>query len=228
MKKEIEEKSDEKIDGEEKEGYTKQIYWVLGGMIGLVLVFFFVVYVMQSLRTVEYNGLTFSKENFGDILLYRYSYNAIVPLTGSAVQTKPTYLFLRNDPRENNVLINDQEIAFPKNKEINIAINGTGLLGCEYASVGVASLSGFLASNGFKIKGATMDEQEALENNIEFASCASKPDEPVIEIKSGRETKVGIENNCYVVEISGCDGILPALEKFEVQIVLDAKKRAGL
>ena len=198
---------------------SRDLYWIIGVMVGLVILFFVTSFIFQSFRTFTYGGLTFTKEKFGEIPLYKYSYNSII--TPRATETKPVTVFLRNDPRENNVSM-DGEIALQYGKTIYITVNSTGITQCPYSTLSVASLSSFLASNGFTLRGATVNEVEAQENNITYVTCEAFPYNPVILIQSGEITRITKENNCYTMEVSDCE-ILPAVEKFIVQSIVDSR-----
>jgi|WetSurMetagenome_2_1015567.scaffolds.fasta_scaffold307726_1 hypothetical protein len=228
MKKNKEEKDTEESGKEEEkspESNSKQLYWILGVMAGLILTFVLTTFIIQSFKSFNYEGMKFTKENFGNIPIYVYSYSALMSTTGNVVNTGAVQVILRGDPRKNNVLIEGGQIEFPSDRLIYISINTTGLK-CNYTAVAAASLSGFLTSNGFKIKGAVPDEKEANESSIQFASCKSKPNNPVIEIKSAEKTHIQVDGNCFVIEVANCE-ILQAVEKFEVQMIADAKKRAS-
>jgi hypothetical protein len=215
---------EEKSEGKRK---SKELYWVLGTMLGLVIIFLVASSVFQSLRTFDYNGLTFTKEYFGDIPIYRYSYNSIV--TGSATSPKdirPVNLVLRGDPRENAVPI-DGKVELPRGKTVYFGFNSEGLTQCPYSTLSVATFSSFLASNGFTVRGGTTNETEANETNIDFVTCEQFPENPVIIFQASDETSINKENTCYNVNVANCE-ILPAVEKFMVQALIEAKERANI
>ena len=94
----------------------------------------------------------------------------------------------------------------------------------------IGSLAGFLASAGLDVKGASPDEQIANETNVRHVTCDNRPNNPVILIKEGDVTeinKAGLFGNCYVMQVSQCE-ILEAIEKFQVQSIIDAKGRQGV
>ena len=88
----------------------------------------------------------------------------------------------------------------------------------------VASLAGFLVNNKINVKGASPNEEEALRDNVRYATCSTHPDEVVILIRAGNETKVEKQgnNNCHVITVADCQ-VLEAVESFEVQSILDAR-----
>ncbi len=211
----------QKRAGEKEAKIDKQLkkYWpFVLGLVVLVVLFIGLYYVFQGLGTVKYQGLTFTKEKFGTIVVYSYNYLVKTP-DGKIMQR---ILYLRNDPRYNNVSITGR-IDYPAGKKVYISINGTGLTECEDSMISVASLSGFLANNNLVVKAGTPDRKEAERNNQSYVSCANYPDSDVISIKAANETKISKAGNyCYNIEVSDCR-ILAAVEKFIVQSIIDAK-----
>lgn len=206
----------------------KELYWVLGIMLALILVFLVSSSVFQSLKTFEFQGLSFTKEKLGDIQLYKHSYSFSDPrpITGSVVSEPRQFnLFLRNDPRENNVPIEGEEIVFVMGTTAFISVNGTGLTQCEYSSVAISNLASFLTVNLISVKGATPDEELARETNLTHASCDTTPVRQVVLIQSGDETKIEVKNTrCYIITVANCE-ILSAIEKFTIQSIIDARAR---
>jgi len=196
----------------------KQLYWVFGIMIGLIVIFLIAHSVFASLNHFEYEGLSFTKEKFDKLIVYHYYYYFDDP-AGNMYKYN---LFLRNDPRENDVPVFGGKISYPKEKFVYIGINSTGITECERNSVAIASLSNFLADNLFEIKGGLVDENEAENNSLDHVSCEKHPDRATIVVQSGEETRIDIEGLCYTLTVSDCE-ILEAVEKFEVQSILDAK-----
>ncbi len=205
---------------ENKPDKHKQINWIIGWLVGLFVLYLVLAFVFGKLGTFTYEGLVFTKEKFGNILVYHYSYY-YESSSGGLIKYN---LYLRNDPRKNPVLVIG-EIGLVKNNFVFISINGSELSSCEDSGIAVASLSAFLTNNEFKVKGASLDEAEAKANNILFADCKTKQDAQVVVIRKGNETSIMKEDNCYTISI-GCDSFVQAVEKFEVQAILDAKARA--
>ncbi len=207
----------------------KELYWIFGVMVGLVIVFLAASAVFQSFKTFEYQGLTFTKEKFGEIPVFRHSFytDNLASITGAVTDEDKDRgyfsLVLRGDPRENNVPI-DGEIRLSAIKGAYISVNGTGLTQCEYSAPGISSLTSFLVGNGLNVKGAVPDEEEAREAGVLAVNCENTPNSDVILIKAGSETRITIKENCYEVTISNCE-VLPAVEKFMVQTILDARER---
>lgn len=215
----------------------KRLYWILGSLAGLVVVFLAASSFFSSLGSIEYEGLTFTKEKFGDIPLFKYYFyaNPTSSITGQVIgQPRLVTVFLRNDPRQNEVPV-EGEIEFPRKvmyaeseDPIYLAINSTGLTECEDTTIALAGLASFLSQSGMQIEGAVVDEEEALEGNVPYVTCESRPDDAVIIFQAGSETKIVNEDeNCHTITVANCEA-LDATEKFIVQSLLDARARAGL
>ena len=206
----------------------KELYWILGVMLGLILVFFVSTSVFKSLNKIDYEGLTFTKEKFGEIPVYHYSYYYNNPgkVTGSAIQEGLVQynLFLRKDPRKNEVPV-DGEIFLQAGKTTYVSVDPVGLVGCEYSSVAISNLVSFLVDNLVPVKGASPNATLAEEVGAVYATCETHPDNTVIIVQGGEDTKVYKENNrCYVIQAADCEA-LDATEKFVLQSIIDARKR---
>jgi hypothetical protein len=209
---------------EVKKTGSNEIYWIIGVMLGLTLIFVFASMVFQNLRTFEYEELTFTKEKFGDIPVYHYYYFPKNAITGQIIGQYN--LYLREDPRKNSVPV-DGEIAISQSGLTYISVNATELVECEDSSVAIASLSGFLTDHGIDVKGATPDKELAEANNLTYSTCENRRAQNVIIIKKGEKTMIVNNDNCHVIEVNECE-IIKAVEKFEIQMLLDARRRSGL
>ena len=215
-----EKKPELKADENKTDGKGKELYWIIGIMAICLLIIILVPYISKELNTFKYQSLTFTKEKFGEISVYHYYYS--FSYNGENYQYN---LFLRNDPRKNNVRVSG-EITYPSPSEtIYVSINGEEMMKCKNSLRDIYSLAGFMQDNMFKVKSGYPDEEFAEKNNLTYVDCGTHPDSMVIVIKEGNETKIENQGNCYTINIADCQ-ILDAIEKFEVQSVIDAKKRA--
>jgi hypothetical protein len=190
-------------------------------LVGLAVLFVVLYYLFQGLGTVEYKGLTFTREKIGEILVYTYNYYVKSP-EGRIVQNT---LYIRHDPRKNEVPIETQ-ILYPAGRRVMISINATGLTECEDSMIAVATLTNFLAANNLPAKGGTPDEEEAKRTNATYVSCLNYPANPVISIRAADETKITRTNLCYHIDVANCE-IQQAIEKFVVYSIIDAKEDAS-
>jgi hypothetical protein len=209
----------------------KELFWVLGVMVGLILVFLISSAIFKDLKNFKYEGLAFSKEMFGDIPLYKHVYmtdKRMASTTGAVIGSdevrSAVTVLLRNDPRENNILVEGKIEYPPREKFVYITFNSSGIL-CEYSNVAIASLGTFFNQNGFRARAGSADEADAKANNLTYVTCENKPDNMVIFFQAGSETSITRNENCYIITVANCE-ILPATEKFIVQSVIDAKENA--
>jgi len=205
---------------------NKQIVLIIGGMIGLVLLFFVFYFIFQSTGRFKYDGLTFTKERFSNLVVYHYYYN--FDYNGKIYNYN---LYLRLDPRNYNFTIDKKYTTyFEPGKFTYISINTTGFEKCPDSSLAIGELSAFLANNFLNPTGATPDEQASKQNNITYATCQNKRDRVVILIQAGNETRIEVGKQsplCSVITVSNCE-ILPAVERYIIETVADAKKNTAL
>lgn len=208
----------EKIEepANDKEISGKQLYWIVGGMVFIIGVILLAYFISQNQYKFNYQGLSFTKERYGEIPVYHYYYYLDLP-NGQQARYN---LFLRNDPRTNNVSVQG-DILF-REFPIYFSIDSDALGSCENASLGVSSLAGFLINNNLEMKIATPNATEAVEKNVSYASCMEATNNTVILMRPGEESRITQSGNCYILSVANCD-MLRVAEKFEVQSILDWK-----
>ncbi len=197
----------------------RELLGVLAFLAVIIIVFLVASAYFKSLNTFEYQGLAFSKQRVGDIQVFHHSYYVKLQAGGLALYN----FYIRNDPRENDVLISGKSNLMNPGSVVYLSVNSDGLQECRYGPLAVGSLSSFLTDNQMKVIAGNLNFWDAGLNRDLWATCENKPGNKVIEILKGNETKVTIEGNCYKVEVDNCE-ILEATEKLEVQSILDAKK----
>ncbi|MBS3066065.1 hypothetical protein J4229_03415 [Candidatus Pacearchaeota archaeon] len=193
--------------------YSPLAIWI-GVLIAVFIIFYFA---FQGIGKVEYGGITFKKVMYGNIPLYGYSYSLITQ-TGEIFKYN---LYLRNNPKENDVKIEDK-IEINRAAIVYVTINGTDLQKCNDTIIAVAQLSQFLTGNLYSIKGATPNFEDAEKTNITYADCDTFPENTVIKLEAGNETIVSRENNCYIIRAANCE-ILPASEKLIVEYLVGSR-----
>lgn len=202
---------------------NRQFLWIIGAMLILVSVFFASSYFFNQLRSFEHEGLTFTKEKFGEIPVFHYYYYITPKLKYN--------LYLRKDPRMNTVPFTgkavDEGIEFFQETPIYLSVNPEGLTECEYGRVGISQLATFLADNQLQVIGSAPDEKLAKEANVKYATCAFRPNDMVILLEAGDKTQIVRQSDlCFKIQIANCE-VLEAVEKFQVQSILDARVRRG-
>jgi len=200
----------------------KELLYILGFMVFLVILFVFASSVFKGFNTFEYEGMTFTKERLGEIPLYHYYY-LFTNKNNVLVQYN---LYLRNDPRENNIPVIGDEIFLKKNKAIYITVEkDDNLNNCPYGVLGISNLVSFLNDNDYVTEGGNPNFHDAKANNETWVTCETHKYNPVVKILKGDSSKISIEGNCYNIEVANCEEFLPATEKFTLEILIDARER---
>lgn len=202
-----------------KKDNNKENAYFIWVVIGLIVVFLLAFFIFKEMKVVEYQGLKFTKEKLGEIPLYHYYY-LYEDRTGQLVQNN---IYLRNNPSKNDVEV-DGEILFVEGRNVYVTINSSALEGCQQSAIAISSLASFIANSDITVKGAVMDNS-TLDNNstVPVVSCNTNVNGTVIQVNEGKETKIVNKNKCYSIYFSKCEDVLPAVEKFIVQSIIDAK-----
>lgn len=213
-------KSKKKKAGKERR-LEREIVGVLLFLGFLVGVFLIANSYFKSLHNFEYSGLAFREERVGEIPVFHHSYYFKNPDDGRLINYN---MFLRIDPRENNVSIEGDRLIFEQGRKVVfLSVDSEDLRQCRYSQLAVANLAGFLADNQIPIKSGTPDFWAVATNKQQWVTCENKPGNKVIEVRKGNETKIVINGNCYKVYVNNCE-ILPALEKLQVQSIVEARE----
>ena len=197
-----------------------ELYWIFGIMVLMLIIILLIPWISRQLNTFKYDGLTFTKEKFGQLPVYHYYYSF-----DFNNEVWKYNLYLRLDPRKNNVPVSG-EIKFPKiGSTVFISINSTAFTTCRDTLSNLASLADLLSGNKYPVKGGVLDKNDAIMSNVTHITCQTNPKTSVITINAGNETKIISDGNCNQIIVSDCE-MLEAVEKFKVQAVADAKKRS--
>ena len=81
-----------------------------------------------------------------------------------------------------------------------------------------------MTNNQFTVKAGTLDENESKEMNLTYVSCDLTPNNVVINLKAGNESRITGKGMCYTIEVADCK-VLEAVEKFEVESIVQAKTK---
>ena len=199
-----------------KKESNKEVYWMIGVLVVMLITFLSFSAIFKSFHTFDYEGLTFTREKFGEIPVYHYYY--YYNYLGDIFQYN---LYLRNDPRENDIPV-DGKIEFSSIRPVYISVNGHKLIQCEQSNIAVAGVSAFFTNNLVETRSATPNIIESQYRRITYADCENMPNDQVVVITSGEESKIETTgDSCYTITIANCE-ILDATEKFIVQTIIDA------
>ena len=216
VKKEIKNKKIEPVKKENKNG----LFWVITIMVSILALIMLIYFFINSFNSFEFQGLQFTKEKFGNLDIYHHAYN----FADADGQQYVYNLYLRSDPRENDVPVKGDIEFYQEGSLIYIAINATDLAQCSNSSVALSSLTGFLSNNMFRVKGVSSDPAEAKSLNTTYANCESYPGNVMLYIQRDSKTSIGRYKNCYIMKVKDCN-IVEVAEKFQVQSIIDARNR---
>lgn len=203
-----------------KKRQNKQILYAIVLMVLVILIIITVPYIMKNyLNKFSYLKLDFYKNNLGKITFYSTN----IPLIDNNGKVVAGYsMDFRNDPRKLNyinVSISDKNINLMRDNITYVAIS-SNVNHCDYNTVAVANLASFL--RGFarlNLKGASSDKEYANLTNSTYANCQTNPNNTVILIKSGNETKIEkTSKNCYELTYKECE-VTQVTEKFDIVIL---------
>jgi len=198
-------------------------------VVALVLLFvvansFFNFY-FKKINQIEYEGLIFTKEKFGDIPVFRYYYYLKIPASENVIQYN---FYLRNDPRTNEIpVINPEDIVFDVGK-VFVTLDPPNLAQCTTSQLAVGDLTSFLTDNQFKVTAGSLDFVRAPVYNLPYVTCETNPNDSVIQLIRGDQTEIIAEDNCFSIVIGPSCDIAPAVEKFKTQSIINAREKAGL
>lgn len=194
--------------------------YVIWGVIILIVVFFLSFFLFRNLGTIEHEGLTFTKERVGELTVYHYYY-LYADRTGQLVQNN---IYLRLNPKKNDIPREGGEITYLPRRFTYVSINTTALQQCNQSAVALSELSSFLANGGLQVRGAILENRTDLGNATRYVTCETDPYNTVIQVNSGEESKIVADKLCYDIQFSSCDDVLPVVEEFIVQSIIDAKE----
>jgi len=217
MKKENKEIKVEKKSGETKEkGNNTSLFIVLAIALLIILICVIAVFYRYSSNNFTYAGIEFNKNYMGEIVFY----TAKIPVMNNyGIISGYKEIDFRNDPRKlkNINITTNGNIKFA-NKDLAYVSYGE-LKQCGDSSLAATNLGIFMSITDTQYKGAIDDSDYVNNTNIPYVNCQTHPDNTVILIKSGNETKIiQTAKNCYELVFKECD-ILKVTEKFEIAIL---------
>ncbi|GEM_PF-1546070 len=205
----------------------KEILYIVGFFVFLVIVFFVSSAIFKKIGQVEYEGLTFTKERIGKLEFYKYSYN----FPNKDKQIVQYDLFLRKNPKENNIALEGNNTikfkSFLYSPIAYITIKTAHLKQCEDSLLAIGTLSQFLSTNNIEVRSGNMDYVESLIHGHNYVTCENKKasNVNVFQIMKSNETqtKIILEDKCYTILVGDDCRIQDAVEKLQIKMILDAK-----
>lgn len=200
----------------------KDLLYLLGFFAFLIILFLVASSVFEKIGKVDYEGVTFSREDFGEIEVYHTSYVFKAPSTGQLIRYN---LFVRTNPEENDIPLEGDKIEYEGGK-IYLTYSTAYLDQCEQFVLATADISRFYSDNQLTVLPANMNIIEAEVRGQEYATCENNPGDNVVQIHRGEgDTRIVVDGQCIDLIVGDDCKILEAVEKLKVHSYLDSQIR---
>jgi hypothetical protein len=223
QKKNVKKASKKKGVKESKKVFSKedkQLIWILAVIALVFIIFLGTFYGLRAGKHFEFGGAEWwiegEREGWGDLTLYHGRYPVIY---GGVLYTNMN-LWLRNDPRENNIP-SDVDFSYGIGKDVVISLTGD-IEECSGRSIVSLQLSQAFGSGlpWSSVTGAVGDLAIAMDRELPYADCFNVSDTTtVILVHKGKESKVYSEWGCYHVEYESCDDLIKVSEKLILELI---------
>ncbi|MFH1451696.1 MAG: hypothetical protein ABIF88_00810 [archaeon] len=218
-------KEGENIEDKKSSGKEEvQLIWFFLIVVVVFASFLIPYFYIESLKSFDYEQISWTIEDLKGLKIFHGQFVSIQ--SNSLIFN----LYLRNDPRDNNVSTVGDFKQFRYRAYISVSEDiDVGCRGKEVSRV-MVDLSSFLRDGvGIKeIDVGASTEDYSNKSGMHFISCANTLDHSVIIVEKGNSSfvKQSEENPfCYTIQVSNCDDLLP-VEKFFVEVV-SANKEPG-
>ncbi|MFH0808488.1 MAG: hypothetical protein V1888_02630 [archaeon] len=212
------EEVEEKVSKVVIENENKQLIWffvVVGLVFALILVPYFWV---ESNKSFQFGGIDWVIESYaeptGDIFHGRF-----VSLTNENLYYN---VFLRNDPRENDIPVSGKLDNFWSHEAISLSPEVDACRG-DLSRV-MLDLSAFLKQGvgAFVIESGSINEEVANGSGRKFLTCDDAVEKTVVIVGIGEPRIIQDEMNpsCYTIYAEDC-GDSKSIEKFMVRSIED-------
>lgn len=214
-------KSEDKKSGATKkvlEREDKQLIWFIIGICAVFGIFLGAYFYTASLNNFEYLGLEWEKIKFGELDLYHTK----VPIIYRGELVVNYNIYLRSDPRENDVPVNVNIGFTPGGDVIRTAEYEQWM--CSGAKKGFADLGDFLSyfPTIENVTGGFNDAQIANETSQPYYTCenATGGDTVIMWQKSDNPSIVQDSEypSCYILNVGECESI-KTTEAFIIEFI---------
>lgn len=200
-----------------KEKYENQLKWIfmiLGIIILISLIFYFII---ESTKKFEYGGIKFQKIMYDKLPLF-YSR---IPISDQYGNLKVNYnLYLRNDPRKLRDVAIDGIINLDDSVRISLDRASESECDGRESLMGLAQL---ISGIGYSLKTGFNDKELAEEKNISYFTCEnSDAGTTTLVFKSSNQTKITLNGRCYTLEFADCK-LREVTERFIVGWIVNTK-----
>jgi hypothetical protein len=192
----------------------RQLVWFVGIIVFVFVLTLGIYFWVEGAKTFEFGGVEWVYEDDVD-----YYHGRFENLLGADVIYN---IYLKNDPRENNVTTKG---VFDKFKYGVVISTSPEFDSCRGDASRVMRDLGAFMREGFgagPLESGSTDEEVAVGSERRFATCDSIDDRTVIIVERGYNfVAQDVDNpNCYIVSIGDCNDASP-VEKFMLKVIED-------
>lgn len=185
---------------------NKQLIGFFSTIIIIFVIVFGAFWLIKSQDKFTYDGAKWEKIKYGQLYVYHTSF----PLYNVTYN-----MYLRNDPRRNNVSIDDMNITFYKKVITAFSPEAAQCLGLGVPQTELGQFLGWAQRN---VTGAFADIDYAKKMNASFADCSSAKGETTVLLFQKSETpSIKKDKNCYILSVGNCENLMTT-ERFLIQI----------
>ena len=209
--------NNEKLSKKEIKKQERYVAFALIGMVFAIAALIAFVYFYNHSSDFRYKGLKFSRINQEGLTLYL----ANIDLKKAEGNFRlPVYL--RHDPRSLEYIPSNISVLLRAGTYVAIDPN---LSSCYGSNLGPYELGTVLGALGLRVKGATISEEFALENNVPRITCEDNYAGTTIVMQKSNQSRILQDDNCYVLNIKDCQ-ITEVTERFIVEMLSDLLERS--
>lgn len=181
------------------------------GLIVIVVGMIIFGWVISESRKVDYIGLTFTKENFGQIPIYTS------PLNGQTINGNPINfkLALRGNPKESKVPVIG-EFKLDNDRDIYLSVDvGSNLHEC--GSDALVNFGYFMGALDYNLQTAVTTKEDSIEYEKPYVICENTNGATVFILTNGSESKIEQQGNddCYKLYVNNCE-LTEVMERLEI------------
>ena len=226
IKKKLTEEEKEEIEMEGElpkksviEHEERQLVWffvIVGIVFAIVLVSYFGA---ESVKAFEFGGVDWRVEEYAEPLGIIY-HGQFMALNGANMEFN---IFLRNDPRTNDVFTEGNFIDFNYGGIISWSDEieaCRGEVSRAMADVGAFIITGIGVG---KLETATTNPEVSDISDRKYVDCSSDLNKTVVVVQKGESSVIQDSDNshCYVINVADCNDVAP-MEKFITKTISDA------
>jgi len=171
-------------------------------------------WVISESRKVDYIGLTFTKENFGQIPIYT------TQLSGQTINGNPINfkLALRDNPKESKIpFVGDLRLDLDRDLYLSVDME-SGVHEC--GSDAMINFGYFMGGLEYDLLTGVTSKEAAEEFDKPRVVCENTNGATVFILTTGNESRIVQQgrDDCYILEVNSCE-LTSVMERLEIAIL---------